>query len=73
MQISLHVWIPKAHKSGVPLRPMVSNVNTVTRPLAGWLAGLLTHYLETFFDSHLKNFLIVPADCSLGKALSFLT
>ena len=47
--------IPKLHKDGCPLRPIVSNVGTATRSLAGWLAKILTPYLGSFSDAHLKN------------------
>ena len=47
--------IPKVHKTNCPLRPIISNVSTATRSLAGWLAGCLTPYLGKFSGSHLKN------------------
>ena len=47
--------LPKLHKEGCPLRQIISNVGTVTRPLAGWLAGILSPYLGTFSDAHLRN------------------
>ena len=47
--------IPKIHKPGCPLRPIISNVGTITRNLAGWLASILTPYLGKFSGSHLIN------------------
>ena len=44
--------IPKLHKVGIPLRPIISNVGAVSRPVAGWLAGLLTPYLGKFSKAH---------------------
>ena len=47
--------IPKCHKPCYPLRPIISNPGTVTRPLAGWLASLLSTFLGSFSAAHLKN------------------
>ena len=47
--------LPKLHKSGVPLRPVVSQVNTIARPISGWLAGQLSKYLGCFSNAHIKN------------------
>ena len=47
--------IAKTHKDGCPLRPIISNVGTATRALAGWLASILSPYLGTFSSAHLKN------------------
>ena len=47
--------LPKIHKPNTPLRPVISNVGTITRPLAGWLAKSLTNHLGSFSTSHIKN------------------
>ena len=47
--------LPKIHKEGYPLRPVISNVGAATRPLAGWLAEILSKSLGTFSCAHLKN------------------
>ena len=47
--------LPKIHKPECPLRPIISNVGTATRSLAGWLASILTRYLGTFSGAHLRN------------------
>ena len=47
--------IPKIHKDNCPLRPIISNIGTIQRPIAGWLASLLTPYLGKFSEAHLMN------------------
>ena len=47
--------LPKLHKEGVPLRPVVSQVNSITRPIAAWLASQLSVYLGCFSNAHVKN------------------
>ena len=47
--------IPKAHKVNIPLRPIISSIGSVTSPIAGWLASILSAYLGKFSNSHLKN------------------
>ena len=46
---------PKIHKPGCPLRPVISNVGAATRPLAGFLADILSKYVGTFSSAHVKN------------------
>ena len=43
------------HKPNCPLRPIISNVGTATRSLAGWLSQILSPYLGKFSTAHLKN------------------
>ena len=47
--------IPKLHKPDCPMRPIISNVGTATRGLAGWLAKQLTPFLGKFSKAHLTN------------------
>ena len=49
--------IPKLHKTTpdrIPLRPIVSNVGTITRFLAAWLAKYRQPYLGTFSGAHVQ-------------------
>ena len=54
-KLSYIYGIPKVHKTNCPLRPIISNVGTATRSLAGWLAGILSPYLGKISGSHLRN------------------
>ena len=47
--------IPKLHKENCPMRPIISNIGTITRPLSGWLASLLSPYMGTISSAHVKN------------------
>ena len=47
--------LPKTHKVGVPLRPIISSCNAVTHPLAGWLAKCLSSFMGTFSDAHIEH------------------
>ena len=47
--------LPKIHKDGIPLRPIVSCYNTVFEKLSKWLGKLLVPLLGTISDSHLLN------------------
>ena len=47
--------IPKAHKPGCPLRPIVSTRNAPQSKLAKWLAESLSEYLGRFSPSHLLH------------------
>ena len=47
--------LPKLHKPGIPLRPIISGIGSVTHPLAKYLAGLLSPFLGKFSHSHLLN------------------
>ena len=47
--------LAKIHKPGIPLRPVISTVGAATRPLAGWLAGILSKYVGTFSSAHIRN------------------
>ena len=55
LSLSYFYGLSKLHKPGCPLCPIISNVGTVTRPLAGWLAQQLSPYLGKFSDLHLVN------------------
>ena len=50
----LFYGLPKVHKPGVPLRPIVSTVGSVTYPLAKYLARLLA-LLVGNTSSHIRN------------------
>ena len=68
--------LPKIHKDGTPLRPIISTVNAPSYKLSKWLAKQLSPVLGSFSDSHLKhnqdltNFLkhVVPGT---SKLISF--
>jgi predicted GIY-YIG superfamily endonuclease len=47
--------LPKLHKENIPLRPIISNVNSVTNSLAKWVASILSLSLGKISPSHLKN------------------
>jgi len=47
--------LPKTHKQGVPLRPIISSCNSVTRPLDSWLASVLSPFMGSFSNSHIKH------------------
>ncbi|XP_072384341.1 uncharacterized protein [Diabrotica undecimpunctata] len=46
--------LPKVHKVGMPLRPIVSSIGSPTQPLAKFLANQLQPYAEEA-DSYVKN------------------
>ena len=47
--------LPKTHKDGIPLRPIISSIGSYTYKLAKWLASLLSPFLGIFSNSHLKH------------------
>ena len=50
--------IPILHKANpdrIPLRPIVSNVGTITRLWAAWLTKYLQPYVGIFSDAHVRN------------------
>ena len=47
--------LPKTHKDGIPLRPIVSSKNSFMYKISKWLADLLSPFLGTFSSSHLKH------------------
>ena len=47
--------LPKVHKKDVPLRPIISNVNSPSYFLSKWLAKKLSPLLGSFSDSHLRH------------------
>ena len=47
--------IPKAHKAGCPLRPIVATCNSPQSALAEWLAGELSPLLGFFSGAHLLH------------------
>ena len=47
--------IPKVHKRGCPLRPIVATCNSPQSVLAEWLAKQLSPYLGKFSDAHLLH------------------
>ena len=47
--------LPKIHKENVPLRPIISTVNSVNYKLASWLAHHLTPFLNKISGCHLIN------------------
>ena len=47
--------LPKVHKDGVPMRPIVSTIGSVDYLLAGWLAKLLSPCLNKIAGTHITN------------------
>ena len=47
--------IPKVHKPGCPLRPIVATCNSPQSVLAEWLADQLSPYIGKFSDAHLLH------------------
>ena len=47
--------LPKTHKDGIPLRPIVSNKSSFMYKISKWLANLLSPFLGTFSPSHIKH------------------
>ena len=47
--------LPKIHKPEIPLRPVISTVGAATRPIAGWIANILSKYVGTFSSAHIRN------------------
>ncbi|CAF4920339.1 unnamed protein product, partial [Rotaria socialis] len=47
--------LPKCHKQGVPCRPIISTVGSVTYRLSQWLAKHLSSYVGGISHSHIKN------------------
>ena len=47
--------LPKIHKNGNPLRPIVSNCNAPAYKLSKYLAKKLSPLLGTFSEAHLRN------------------
>ena len=47
--------LPKLHKSNVPLRPIISGIDSAPHKIAKTLAKTLTPLLGTISSSHLKN------------------
>ena len=45
----------KNTQAGLPLAPIISNAGAVSRPLAGWVAPLLSPYLWKFSEAHLSD------------------
>ena len=47
--------VPKVHKPGCPLRPIVATCGSPSSSLAKWLADCLSPYLGLFSDAHLMH------------------
>lgn len=47
--------LPKIHKEGVPLRPIISNVGSFSCKLAKWLSSLLSPFVGKFSSSNIKH------------------
>ena len=47
--------LPKIHKENVPMRPIISTVNSVNYKLASWLSKHLTPFLNKISGCHLIN------------------
>ena len=72
-----HIYgLPKTHKPGIPLRPIVSYCGSLSYKLSKFLADKLSPLVGNFSDSHTKNtsdFIdkIKSLDLSHGKMVSF--
>ena len=53
--LSYFYGLPKICKPQCPLRQITANIGIVTRALAGWLAQQLSTYLNSFYQSDIKN------------------
>jgi hypothetical protein len=58
--------LPKIHKEGVPLRPIVNNIGAPTYQLSKYLAGLLSQLTENS-THHVKKLLSVCSDIVFSK------
>ena len=47
--------LPKIHKEGVPLRPIISNLGSFSCKLAKWLSSLLIPFVGKFSCSNIKH------------------
>ena len=47
--------LPKIHKNNVPMRPIISAINSVSYKLAGWLSKILTPTLNRIAGTHPTN------------------
>ena len=49
--------LPKIHKEGIPMRPILSMVGTFNHGLAKWIAGQLNRLLQVFLarDGHMPT------------------
>ena len=47
--------LPKTHKPGIPLRPIISGIGTAPHKIAKSLAKIITPLLGTVIKSHIKN------------------
>jgi hypothetical protein len=47
--------LPKIHKENIPLRPIISNVNSPTYQLSKWLVKILAPLLGKIYPSSIKN------------------
>ena len=55
LSLPMMYGLPKIHKENVPLRPIISTVNSVNYKLASWLAHHLTPFLNKISGCHLIN------------------
>ncbi|XP_076032965.1 uncharacterized protein LOC143020432 [Oratosquilla oratoria] len=46
--------LPKIHKEGIPLRPIISNRNSCTNKVSKWLTDILSPLVGNFSNSHIK-------------------
>src|SRR5215469_4704573 len=54
-RLSYFYGLPKIHKLQIPLRPIISNVNSITYNLAKWLTQILSPVVGKISGSHIKN------------------
>ena len=47
--------IPKVHKQGVPMRPIISCSGSIMSHLSKWLAKQLSNLLDHILGTHIKN------------------
>ena len=55
LSLSYFYGIPKVHKQGVPIRPIISCCSSVVSNLSKWLAKQLSPLLGTISGAHIKN------------------
>ena len=54
-QLPYFYGLPKIHKEGSPLRPIISNRNSCTSKISKWLTEILSPFVGSFSNSHIKH------------------
>ena len=54
--MSIFYGLPKIHKEGTPLRPIVSATNSVTYQIAKYIYSFWVHYSYGNLEHHVKDY-----------------